>query len=333
MVSTKKVVIVCHKNSVFMNASRFEAVVPVWNKSEVKKVWDKNKLPIFLEAKNFDNIETIELDGEWEGPERFIAFCHSNGVECGEFLTGNVYDTAKERCILCEISNHKGFKGDLKYYNTHVELEDCIIYESPHFYVVPELGSLKQGFLMIVPKSHILSVAQFPEELMPEYHQVCEDVESILQGAYKSNKIVTFMEHGSGPSGLTSHPKSIVHAHTHVVIDFKIPKKYLRLIKMKEQDISLACRTHYFSYQEGSNGKLLIAMDPEVFVPRQYPRQIMAQQLGYAPNQYNWRNETFSENIVATLYRLHQYLKKEKVNQRIKERTDGFVQGYALRES
>ena len=47
-----------------------------------------------------------------------------------------------------------------------------------------------------------------------------EDVELLLKGTFGKSIPVTFWEHGSGPSGLTSHKKSIVHAHLHVIIDF-----------------------------------------------------------------------------------------------------------------
>ena len=148
-----------------------------------------------------------------------------------------------------------------------------------------------------------MSVAQFPKEILPEYRQVCEDVEYILKKAFGEKKIVSFFEHGSGPSGMSAHKKSIVHAHTHVVVGYPIQKKYLEMVQMKPiEDISVAAHTHYFSYQEGSNGQLVACYDSEVYVQRQFPRQVIAEQIGLAPGQYNWRNVAFSENIKASLH-------------------------------
>ena len=186
---------------------------------------------------------------------------------------------------------------------------------------------------MIVPKQHILSVAQFYPALMVEYNQVCKDLEYILQGAYPEATCVTFMEHGSAPGGITSHKKSIVHAHTHVVTDFQLSDHHKRMVKLTPiDDISLASETHYFSYQEGSDGQLMICMDSNVYVQRQFPRQVMAEDLKLAPGQYNWRKVGFEENVHATLFHVFNYLKNAELPKRIADRTRGFVIGYAKRE-
>lgn len=346
MITKKRVLLVVTNSNALNYFTHFEAISKIDSVKEIESVWRKNKTPIcyqhVLEEENTQIPESVEeiLDVEYErfldNAEEFIGYCHENGFESGEYRTGKIYDTSTERCFLCELANLRGMQNSLAYYNEHVEKPvDCIIYQSRLFYVVSELGAIKPGYLMIVPKQHILSVAQFPEGFMPEYQQVCADVETILKGAYGKDKMVVFFEHGSGPSGMTSHKKSIVHAHTHVVVDFKIEQKYIDMVQMKPiDDISVAKDTHYFSYQETSCGQLMIAMDPEVYVQRQYPRQIMAEELGLAPGQYNWRNVEFAENVKAQLYNIYRYLVSddESLNKRILKRTEGFVKGYVARE-
>lgn len=335
MITERRCVLVTQrKNKAFL--SKFEAIEFVESTSQIVETWDNNKTPVLTRGTSgLEQWETKEIPNKLIGkPNDFIRFCHTEGFECGEYITGKVYDTKLESCFLCEIAKHRGF-NTVSTYNQFVDDEvDCIIYESPSFYVVPELGALKQGYLMIVPKEHILSVAQFPNEIMEEYYEVCKDVEEILLSAF-NGKIVTFMEHGSGPSGKSSHKKSIVHAHTHVVVDFTLDEKYKKMVRLaKCDDISKARDVHYFSYQEGSNGDLMISMDPNVYVQRQYPRQIMAKQLGYAPEQYNWRSNSFSEITKATLYHIHTNLRdmcSEKQNLRIYRRTSGFVEGFSKR--
>lgn len=177
-------------------------------------------------------------------------------------------------------------------------------------------------------------MAQMPTGLQKEYSEVMKDTEEILKGAYGNEGVVSFFEHGSNPSGKTSHAKSIVHAHLHVVYGFNLKSKYIKMVKMKTvDDIYEAKAYHYFSYQEGYDGELLIAMDKNVFVQRQYPRQIMAEELGLAPGQYNWRKVKFKENIDATLYNIHYFLKNSKnISKRIQTRTYGFLKGYEQRE-
>ena len=235
MITKKRVVLeTTNKGNDFFE--RFEAIEIIERLSQIQDVWSRNKTPMLSKESvaklSITSYQLVEVPEEIIGDiEAFTDFCHNNGFECGEYRTGVIYDTKEEPCIFCQMAKYKGF-SNLEKYNQFVEKPvDCIIYESPSFYVVPELGALKQGFLMIVPKEHILSVAQFPEELMPEYLEVCKDVEEILLKAF-NGKSVAFMEHGSGPSGKTSHKKSIVHAHTHVVVDFELKEKYVKTFQM-----------------------------------------------------------------------------------------------------
>ena len=334
MITKKRVVLETNKGNDFFE--RFEAIEIIERLSQIQDVWSRNKTPMLSKESvsklSIASYQLVKVPEELIGnKDAFTDFCHSNGFECGEYRTGVIYDTNEEPCIFCQMAKYKGF-SNLEKYNQFVEKPvDCIIYESPNFYVVPELGALKQGFLMIVPKEHILSVAQFPEELMPEYYEVCKDVEEILLKAFKG-KSVAFMEHGSGPSGKTSHKKSIVHAHTHVVVDFELKEKYQRMVQMKKcENISDASDVHYFSYQQSTDGQLMIAMDPEVYVQRQFPRQVMAEEIGLAPDQYNWRWYEFDEITGATLFHLNKMLRREKSG-RIFERTRDFVKGFSRRE-
>ncbi len=335
MITKVRLVLVVRRKVQFLE--KFEAIKYVSrNKKEIQKTWSNNKTPVVVVKESlkslfgFKTLSVPENIIEENDINSFVIFCHEHGFECGEYITGKVYNTKEERCFMCEMARYKGL-GNLKLYNQHIDKAvDCIIYESDNFYVTSELGALKRGYLMIVPKKHILSVAQFPKEIMPEYLEVCKDVEEILLKSFNGS-CVTFMEHGSGPSGFTSHKKSIVHAHTHVVVDFKLDEKYKQMVKLKQiYDIAIANQTHYFSYQENSDGKLYIAMDSEVYVQRQYPRQVMAEKLGFAPNQYNWRENEFKENTDATLFHIFSYLKTQN-NGRIFERTKEFVEGFQLR--
>lgn len=334
MITRNKVLLITKSTIVAKFVRSFEAIEEISDISKIPQVWENNKTPVILGATNV-NCPAIYLPEEGFADDKaFIEFSHEHGFECGEMITGIKYDSNQERCILCELASLKGMPTNLATYNRVVDKEvDCIIYASPHFYTTSELGALKQGYLMIVPKQHVLSVAQFYPALMVEYNQVCKDLEYILQGAYPEAVGVTFMEHGSAPGGITSHKKSIVHAHTHVVTDFRLSDHHKRMVKLTPiDDISLASETHYFSYQEGSDGQLMICMDNNVYVQRQFPRQVMAEELKLAPGQYNWRKVGFEENVHATLFHVYHYLKNAELPKRIADRTRGFVLGYAKRE-
>lgn len=91
--------------------------------------------------------------------------------------------------------------------------------------------------------------------------------------------------------------------------------------------------TKYFSYQEGTDGKLLAVWDPNVYVQRQYPRQVIGLELGIPNEQTNWRKEAFMENIKETFKDFYLYLRANQnfLCERIVLSTQGFVTGYSLR--
>ena len=335
MITQNKVLLITKQRSDFF--LNFEAMEYIQDIKKTREVTGRNKIPIFVsESNTFSTVKSVYGHEIIEIPENLIGnaesfkdWCHYHQFECGDYTAGVMYDTDLERCIMCEISNYKGF-SNLKLYNQFVDKSvDLIIYESNNFFVIPELGALKQGFLMIVPKKHYYSVAQFPKEIMQEYREVCKDIETILLKAFRG-KIVTFMEHGSGSSWASSK-KSIVHAHTHAVVDFFMKFKYKKMVQLKPcTDITMLKNMRYFSYQEGSEGQLYVTTNANVYIQHQYCRQVMALELGYAPDQYNWRCYEFDELTDATLFYLYKTLQKEKEG-RIYERTKDFVEGFAKR--
>lgn len=336
MITTKRWLLTTSSEDVMKELRRFEAIKEVANSAEREDVYKLNKTPVLFTPKDQAEMnyipELLVIPFEQINPEEFTKWAYHNGFEPGEYCKGIKIDTRVESCVLCSLVKHKGISEDTYVYNNNEKNEvDLIIYESTNFIVVPELGSIKPGYLMIVPKKHqYLSIAQMPEMYMPEYMQVCEDVETILKGAFGINKPVAFFEHGSGPSGITSHEKSIVHAHVHVVIDFELKQKYLDMVQMKPcPDISIAAHTHYFAYKVGARGERVCCYDDEVYVQRQYPRQIMAMEMELAPNLYNWRKTHFVENIHTTLYRIWEYLSTQQLSYRIEERTHSFVIPYS----
>ncbi len=337
MITTRRVLLTTSNEAFIRELEKFEAIQRIEDSNDRSNIWALNKTPVMLTKEESchvpNSVEVPFFDmSKKESREEFTEWCYIQSFEPGEYCTGLRIDTRVETCVLCSIIGHKAISRDTLIYNRETKKEDMIIYESPNFVVIPELGSIKPGFLMIVPKQHnFLSIAQLPSMYMREYMEVCEDVEMILKGAFGDkcvleHKPVSFFEHGSGPSGFTSHAKSIVHAHVHVVIDFELDKKYLDMIQMKPcPDLSVAADTHYFAYKVGARGNRLCCYDDNVYVQRQYPRQIMAIEQGCAPGLYNWRTTPFTENIHTTLYYIWDFLiKKKDISYRIQDRTRCF---------
>lgn len=341
MITENRVVLVV-KDEHTMRDIRYEAIEVITGVSEVLDVWRKNKTPAILERDASEVICTypcIMLPKFIFGKEHFIAFCHKNGFECGEFVTGYKFDTSKERCFLCSVGNHIDKTGTtinpLFIYNqTTPEINDIILYESEHFFVKIEYGCMKKGMLMICPKEHVLSAARIPSGHMEEYEQVKKDVEFLLKAVYGDGPVI-FFEHGASPTGFTSHERSIVHAHTHVAWGITLEQKYQDMVSLQEvSDIKKLYTKKYFSYQEGTDGKLLAVWDRSVYVQRQYPRQVIGLELGIPNELTNWRKEAFMDNIKETFKDFYAYLKAnhEFLCERIALATEGFVEGYPMRK-
>ena len=340
MITKKRVVLLA--NGVEVADLRYEAIEIIADTGEIQSVWKRNKTPLFIKEQTKKNVlkqleeyEVVEVPEFIFGAENFISFCHSNGFECGEPIKDKKFDTSKERCFLCGIANHMDIKGPLYLYNQKTKREsDCIIYESSNFFVKIELGCLTPGMVMINPKRHILSAAQIPDEYYEEYLQVMRDTEFLLKAIYGEDKPVIFFEHGSAPSGISSHKRSIVHAHTHVAIGIKFDQKYIDMVSLKPvEDIRAFSKVKYLSYQEGTTGQLYVCADPEVYVQRQYPRQVIGEILGIDNRLTNWRVEPFEQNMTATHRAFCKFLSENQqfLSPRIVKATEGFVKGYLLR--
>lgn len=343
MITKKKVVLIADLGvEEALKELRYEAIKLISEPEEISTVWQFNKTPLVLKqnvgkkmARKLAECEVIEVPEYIFGAENFISFCHSNGFECGEAIKDKKFDTSKERCFLCGIAGHMDIKGPLYMYNKKTRREsDCIIYESANFFVKVEFGCLTPGMVMINPKVHVLSAAQMPDEHFKEYLQVMEDTEFLLKSIYGKDEPVIFFEHGSAPSGFSSHERSIVHAHTHVAVGVKFDQKYLDMVSLKPvEDIRAFNKVKYLSYQEGTAGQLYVCADPAVYVQRQYPRQVIGEILGIDNEKTNWRKEPFEDNITKTHRDFYDYLSKKQkfLRPRIVKATEGFVKGYPLR--
>ena len=332
MITTKKAVLVT--SEITESNSNFEAIVPIKDLSEAEGVWRYNKTPIILKENIFStDYSLLYLSPYVVTVDDFIDFCHGNDIECGEYLEKNKYNTFSEDCFLCKSGHHIGYL-DYVAFNANISLDNMVIYQSEHFTVKVELGCMKKGMLMINHKEHILSAAQIPLEQMEEYHQVMQDIEFLLKAVYGEDQPIIFFEHGSHPSGISSHRRSIVHHHTHVFVGIRFEQKYLDMVCLKPiSDITQLKSFKYLSYQEGTDGQLYAVWDPKVYVQRQFPRQVIGLMLGLENSKTNWRNEPFSENIVETFKDLYRFLttNHQFLSTRIVNATDCFLKGYSLR--
>jgi ATP adenylyltransferase len=90
---------------------------------------------------------------------------------------------------------------------------DHVLLESPHFLVVPSKGAFLPGWVMLVPKVHVLSVAQLDGVQTLEFNELLAEVRALVARRFSAP---TCFEHGATYAG-TSFGCGIDHAHTHLV--------------------------------------------------------------------------------------------------------------------
>lgn len=199
-----------------------------------------------------------------------------------------------DNCLLCKIRDRKTTN------------KEHIIYETENFYCVPGTGAFFEGYIMIVPKQHIMSFANLESELMDEFWRILDDMRSLMKAIYQK-KIFAF-ECGSGKTGAGKHETSIVHAHFHLApTDMPVLKE----IQKSGLHPALIEKEHLIEY--GENPYMLyvdqddtwyISSNPQEYYPRQHPRQVLANYMG-CYQIYNWRLHPFREkmDVIAEEFR------------------------------
>ena len=170
-----------------------------------------------------------------------------------------------------------------------------------------------------------------PQYMMEEYLEVERDIECILKNMYHEN--VGFYEHGTGPNGAVGL-KSIVHMHVHVMLGNELKTEYRNMLSMKKiTDITVAKNESYFWYKWTAEGEQWIVWDPEVYIQRQFHRQVFAEERGLAKDQFNWRKTAFSDMTKTNVWQLYRYLAYNNSDPRIKARTNDFVEAAKIKFS
>lgn len=198
------------------------------------------------------------------------------------------------KCLLCKI---------LRKQADNVE---HIVYQTNNFYVVPGTGAFFEGYLMIVPKRHVMSFANLPKEELEEFYTVLNDIRTILEGIY--HKKVFAFECGSGRTGAGKHETSIVHAHFHLAptkmpVLKEVQKSGLNPALIQKEDLEKYGENPYMLYVDQEDN-WFISCNPQEYYPRQHPRQVLAEYMG-CYELYNWRVHPFRErmDVIATEFR------------------------------
>jgi ATP adenylyltransferase len=181
---------------------------------------------------------------------------------------------------------------------------DRVLFETDHFLVVPTVGALVEGWLLVVTKQQYMCMGAVDSEMFDELKRLKNYISLILHRHY--GDVVVF-EHGPHePAERVGC--GVDHAHLHVVpLNFDlldaVPAVSNATLEWRAADGFQAAgnlfnaRTPYlYVEQPVGNPKIAAAWD----APSQLFRRVIAQSIG-SPGSFDWRTNPMELNVVSTI--------------------------------
>lgn len=249
---------------------------------------------------------------------QFMEIATRENIDIGDHISNATADGPSQAdCLFCKL-----LAG-------HPVHEQASLYETENFLVVPGSGGFIDGYLMILPKAHIMSCAELDDEQMEELKGVISDVKFILKSIY--GKEVLVWENGSGSGGKGKPKTSIVHAHVHAcpsAVDI------LEVTKTTGVPLNHIEQSELQGYDKNSylfiidyDGEWYISSDPKLYIPRQYIRQILALGAYIDGNVWDWRRYPFWNNVEKSGETFLQFVREkfDTLSPRIQRATEKFL--------
>ena len=174
--------------------------------------------------------------------------------------------------------------------------------ESNAFAVIPSVGPLVSGHVLLCPKGHFKSFAQIPITLEDEFASMKNRLSVLLRETYGQR--VHYFEHGSAKKA--QEPMCTVeHAHLHFVpTDVEIWSDIKHTVEWQPAENSVAklaelVGDNEYIWYESPEGFSVVATAIEGTFESQYLRKVFAKAVGLG-NAWNWREYPRSEVIAET---------------------------------
>jgi diadenosine tetraphosphate (Ap4A) HIT family hydrolase len=205
------------------------------------------------------------------------------------------------QCDFCNEFSGISENSFARIYGAHPETRT--LYRSSEFAVLPSLGQIVEGYLLILPIKHFKALGDLPSHLLEELDAICERIGRILNDHY--GPCVLF-EHGTRSEGMGGC--GIYHAHLHAtplagisdpVGALKRSFPCIELSHLGEINERSANLSSYLFYQDSSARPYLFDTGP---LPSQYMRKVLAYALG--EKDWNWRKAGREERLLSVIQRL-----------------------------
>ena len=206
-------------------------------------------------------------------------------------------------CVFCN-SKSTTF-GNTPEFERIVEnkIKSRLLFETENFAVFPTVGQIVEGYLLIMPKTHVTSIASLDDHLLEELEYVYKEVRSILKNNYSEP---IFFEHGVCRSEYKFNGCCVDHAHIHAVPasvnvsnELKKEYKYTKINKISE--LGKYARNENYLYVNDISGNHFIFEANEI--RSQHIRYLVSEILN-TPNKGDWTLYPGKQEIISTIEKL-----------------------------
>ena len=277
---------------------------------------EKEFIIFALPTEQYDVSPSIAVESDRSISEQFAQIADEYGCNIGDpkSNSSNGEGPSIDSCAYCRYQN--GDPGG----------NDRTIYKSKSFFVLATIGQFVTGYLLIIPRRHIMSNAELTDEEMAEFYTVLEDVEYLIKITYSTDMILVW-ENGSGKSGKSKAKDSVVHSHVHVVPSTLTAEEVEETSGLPFERITLDDLKDYASVpyllmrSEADHDTWMICPSKDIFIPRQWIRNLVAEKVGITDDTWNWRVYPFAEKMRLTVDQIRTALLDNwnTVPERIKE--------------
>jgi ATP adenylyltransferase len=183
------------------------------------------------------------------------------------------------------------------------EAWDRPVFESSNFVALPSLGSLVEGWLLLVPKEHYISMGSLPTSLVTEMEEMKATVSAHVRNQY--GEICVF-EHGPAVAS-RKVGCSVDHAHLHIVpAAFDIGQaarpfmpndaEWVRASWIECREAHQAGKDYLYFEQPLGYGRIATHSEFE----SQVFRRVIASEIG-RPGDFNWREHPELSTVARTI--------------------------------
>ena len=181
--------------------------------------------------------------------------------------------------------------------------ESRILHETEHFIVLPSVGQIVEGYLLILSKVHYISIGGVPVDLYGELEELLSKVKRVLVEAYGTSVV---FEHGPS-SEEELGGCCLVHAHLHIVpapthvsaieelstiFPGKQASSFAPLSMLHQQGIP------YLLWENADSCRYVFRINRPI--PSQHLRKVVAEKLE-VPDRWDWREHLGYDKMRATI--------------------------------